>query len=219
MEERMLRAINRWKKILIDIFADKIKVDENGKYPARWEPIIQEAAEAKRNGDFLFAIELYLSLIEVEKTIHPEVLYFFYKPILCAGRLDFAYQVITVAELYAKMAWGPVYIPNMFGVPMPQMAMPWVQETRRKELEEAFLKCSENMPTGVIQINDVSGNAWTINRIKERLDTLLTTLKEIMEKYSGGAKITMLTKDEINEIIPACLKLYKANRQNGLIKD
>jgi hypothetical protein len=99
------------------------------------------------------------------------------------------------------------------------MAMPWTQETRRKELEEAFLKCSENMPTGVIQINDVSGNAGIINRMKERLDTLLTTLKEIMEQYSGGAKITMLTKDEINEIIPICLELYEVNRQIGLVKD
>lgn len=67
MEKGMLRAINHWNKIKIDLLADKIKVDKNGKYPARWEPIIQEAVEAKRNGDFLFAIELYLSLIDVEK--------------------------------------------------------------------------------------------------------------------------------------------------------
>lgn len=133
----MVTLYNRWIAWFGNLTKRSYTVAE---YPPHLEPLVQEAIQHKRNEEYLESINIYISILERENSVYPDLLKALYKSVLCAGRLDFAYEVIVLAEYFAKTGWGLRPASNN---PFLAMLMPkeeWHQAVLRKELEKIVYK-------------------------------------------------------------------------------
>lgn len=192
----------KWDSMMDLVFSSRLKIDQDD-YPPRLEYTIKRAVDQKRRGNFNEAVEIYLSIFVNEGRVFPAILDMLYKSVICTGRVDFAYEVIAYGEAFAKKAWGPI---SWMG--------PWSQETRRKELEEVLIACS-NLPTSCITNGEPTKEQT--NMLMDNLLKRNQLLETLMNKYSGGAEISI--PSDIDAFLHHSYALFNSFRKGRIIDD
>ena len=152
-------------------------VDPNN-YPMYLESTIQRAVSHKRNGEYDKAIDIYLDIFESTRRVYPAIMEFLYKVVLCSGELEFAYQVIVYAEIFAKKCWGTQH--QFFGE--------WSQTSKRKEFERVLLE------TNKYQASIITNGELSKSESDKLLKNFLKKtelINELAKKYSGNPDYRM----------------------------
>ena len=101
-------------------------------YSPTYEPLIKQAVQYKRAGNYDEAIKIYIKIFDDAKCFNTEIVRYLCKVLICDGELLFAFHWLGAAGIALEKKCGPCPDPN---VPF----IPWAQFQDATELINACI--------------------------------------------------------------------------------
>lgn len=122
-------------------------------YSPYYEPMIKQAVQYKREGNYDDAIKCYIDIFKREKRFNTEIVRYLCKVLICDGELVLAYQLLAGAYYALSIKCGPH--PNPF-VP----SIPWAQAEDGAKLLNACSVLANSWDVGTFSnyVASVAGN-------------------------------------------------------------
>lgn len=102
-------------------------------YSPTYEPLIKQAVQYKRAGNYDEAIKLYIKIFDDAKCFNTEIVRYLCKVLICDGELILAYKLLGASWDALRDKCGPCPVPSI-------PSIPWAQINDASQLVKA---CSE----------------------------------------------------------------------------
>ena len=152
-------------------------------YSPNYEPIIKQAVQYKREGNYDEAIKCYVDIFKREKRFNTEIVRYLCKVLICDGELVLAFQLLTGAYYALSTKCGPYPFPHL-------PSIPWAQAEDGAKLLNA---CS------------VLANSWDVSTFNNYVASVAGNLTYLpkcshFQLISQAEEVVLITNSNINKI-------------------
>ena len=145
-------------------------------YSPIYEPLIQQAVQYKRAGNYNEALKCYIDIFKQEECFNAEIVRYFCKVLICDGELLLAFSWLAAAAQALTNKFGPC--PNPY---MPQI--PWAQLDNLIDLVNACIQLqkTQNIKSFCDYVAPLAGNP--AYRLPCTAEQLLSQANIVIERF------------------------------------